>query len=524
MPLCSLTVVPWAVTATHGVLPQDVEVDVRVLAVRGNVVEIDRGTNAGAAPGDTVVLRPLAEAEVTGTVRSVSSDTATVILATPSPGLAPGVPGVLRLPRDRFPDPDAAVVLPRPEERPTVWGGRVLLGAYHLQDDGALPRTDSVGRLGLALDGTNPFGLGGRASVALELRSERTDYDAVDLEDDDSTYLRIDQLSYVWGGTRGRSGRFEVGRFLSVAFPELGLLDGVELSYRFDGGARIGTSAGSLVALDRERSFENAPQAALWALVPFGEDDHGELGVALQETWYEGEQDRDLLVSRLRWTDGGAWRADATAWVDLYRSDDSAASEGLDLTEARVGVTRSTPRGAGVRLDLAEIRFPSTRRYRSQEFTPEELLATETTTLSLAAWTPLGARGSLDGRVGVWEDEDTDGGWGDVGYEHRLRGDGIDRAGIGLFLARDRARDVIGARTRVSGPAWQGRWTLGVDGGFYERASTVDAGEEELLQGALRAGWNGGLGRGWSLYLDTALRFGDDQSALSFDFTLQRSF
>ena len=45
-----------------------------------------------------------------------------------------------------------------------------------------------------------------------------------------------------------------------------------------------------------------------------------------------------------------------------------------------------------------------------------------------------------------------------------------------------------------------------------------------FVQGALRAGWNGAFGADWYLYIDTAARFGDEQDALSFDITLQRSF
>ena len=45
-----------------------------------------------------------------------------------------------------------------------------------------------------------------------------------------------------------------------------------------------------------------------------------------------------------------------------------------------------------------------------------------------------------------------------------------------------------------------------------------------LLQGALRPGWSGAFKGGWTLYLDGAIGFGDDQDVLSLEFTLQRSF
>lgn len=528
---------------------QDIEVEVRVLSVRGNVVEIDRGTTAGAKPGDVVVLRPLGQPEVTGSVRSVTSDAATVVLSAAVPSLAPGVPGVLRLPRDRFPDPDAPRIAgmppplwrnpddqweeglpllaearsPRPDERPTEWTGRAWLGGYVLRDDGALPRDDHVGRLGLALEGQNPFGRGGRAHVALEVRGERTDFASDEFEDDSSTFLRVDELSYEWGGTRDEARRFEVGRFLSRAFPELGLLDGVEVSQRFENGARVGGALASQPALDRERSLENAPQLAVWALLPFAEEGRGELGFALQETWFEGDQDRDLFISRARWSDGEAWRADATAWVDLYRSDDAGKSQGLELTEARASVTRTFESGAGLRADVARVRFPSLRRYRAQDFTPDELGGDGVHTASLSGWLPSGERGTWNARLGAWSDDDADGGWADLGYDRRFGSDVIDRGSAALFLSDGREGGVVGARALVSGPGLGGRWSAGVDAGLYDRRDTL-GGTESLLQGALRTGWNGALGRGWFLYLDGAARFGDDQDALSLDFTLQRSF
>lgn len=538
-----------AVVASPRVPAQDIEIDVRVLGVRGDLVEIDRGTNAGAALGDQVVLRPLGQPEVTGTVRAVTADSASVLLNTASVAVAPGVPGVLRVPPGRFSDPDAPRTTgqpppvwrnpddqweeglpllaearsPKAEERPTEWSGRGWLGGYYLKDDGSLPRDDSVGRLGLALEGRNPFGHGGRMHVAAELRSERTDYTDPDLEDSSDSYLRIDELSYEWGGVRDEARRYEVGRFLSYTFPELGLLDGGEFSHRFDGGARVGASLGTLPALDEERSFENAPQVALWALVPFAEDGRGELGVALQETWYDGEQDRDLWLTRARWTDGNAWRADATTWVDLYRSDDVGKSEGLELTEAHTSLTRTFESGAGARVDVGYVQFPSLRRYRAQDLSEEVLRDANTSTASLSSWLPQGDHGTWNGHLGAWTDEDDDGGWVDLGYDRRFEGDRIERGSLALFLSDSQDGDVVGARSRVSGPGLGGRWSLGLDLGLYERLAT-DGSTEDLLQGALRPGWSGAFKGGWFLYVDGGIGFGDDQDVLSLEFTLQRSF
>ena len=529
-----------AVLCTAALSPEDLTLDLRVLAVRGDLVEIDRGTLAGVAVGDPVILRPLGRPEVQGTVQAVATAGATVLVVGGGAALAPGTPGVVRIPEGRLAPPEAGAPTfrnpderwdeglpllaearsPRPKERPSAWTGRAWAGAYVLQDDGALPRDDRVLRLGLAAEGQNPFGRGGRLRIAGELRAEDIDYVAPDFADDSATFLRVDSLSYEWGGTREAPTRYEVGRFLPFVFPELGLLDGVEASHRFASGARVGATLGALAGLDRDRSFGDAPQAALWSVLPF-HDDRAELGLALQETWYEGEQDRDLVLTRLRWTDGAAWRADATAWFDYYRSEDVGRSSSFELTEARASVTRLFEGGAGIRVDFASFQPPIVRRERPQALALEELREAETAALAL--WLPQGARTTWSARLGGWRDDDLDGSWGELGFDRRLDRQVIEHLHVAALYTTGRDGDILGMRLRLGGLGLAGRWYMGADLGVFQRPD-VQGGDESLDQNALRAGWSRVFGGDWQCFIDLAQRFGDEQDALSLDITLQRSF
>ena len=55
-------------------------VEVRVLSVQGQLVQIDRGREAGVEPGDRLRLQPLGQSERFGRVQSVAERTAWVLM------------------------------------------------------------------------------------------------------------------------------------------------------------------------------------------------------------------------------------------------------------------------------------------------------------------------------------------------------------------------------------------------------------------------------------------------------------
>ena len=308
-------------------------VEVRVLSVQGQLVQIDRGREAGVEPGDRLRLQPLGQSERFGRVQSVAERTAWVLML-PGPegeaGMDIGTGGELELPAERrraaasesdfrdrsgpLPETEPRWADPveptdssrplleqlgtRPEERASLWRGRTWMSSY-LSAERALRDSHSLfARAGLELEGDNPFGYGG----ALQLRAE-FDYRAYDAEGDPAESepaVRLERASYRRGGQRFETRRLEVGRFLQHGFPELGLLDGMELQWGREDGARVGVSAGWLPEATQELTTGNDFQLAAFYRGSAGgtalADTRWHWGAAVQQTWHDGTPDRSLLL------------------------------------------------------------------------------------------------------------------------------------------------------------------------------------------------------------------------------------
>lgn len=534
---------------------QDVLVELRVLTVLPGagdavVVRVDQGTAAGLRPGDRVTLRPLGLAPLQGTVLEADPREATVDVPQRGADVAPGVPGEVRVPRERLEDEGAelpagaegrppirwsseeaewaedapllaeAKVLDR-EEREPAWRGRTYLSTDLIRDRVGAGRDDLFLRLGVDARGTNLFGYGGELRLDGELNLRDTE--VADGQGESETLGRVDRLSYALGGVRGRPTRVEVGRFLPSEFPELGLLDGVEVSHRTAAGHRYGGSLGFLPSFDRQRSTGETLQAATWASFALDPDEHMRLGAAYQRTWHKGDADRELLLARLRWYPGGAWSASATAWVDVYGAEDTPKDEGPELTQVFANVSRRFGSEGGLTLSGSRVRYPAVLRGGLQDLPAEILQDGRADRVTLSGWKRLGETQRLSARVDRWSDQEADGLGGELGWQKRLGAGVLDRVDVAAFLRTGRTTDVVGVRTGTGGPLAGGRWRAHLDVGLYEQLG-FSGDQEELLQNALLLGWDGSLADGWALSLNGAYRFGDEQDAVSLGFLLQRSF
>ena len=527
----------------------DVRVEVRVLSVVGDLVRIDRGAAAGIEPGDRVILIPLGRARVESVTLHVNERDSTVRVEPGVLGLAPGVAGIVILPAVRFDDEEAAqaradgrpaIQWQSPEngwdgatplladarassrsERPSKWRGRGYLTGDFIRDRNRVERDDTFSRVGLDLRGENVFGFGGTMRVDGEFNYRSLEIDGEQIEDE--TLGRLDRLSYSVGGTREQARRVEFGRFLPREFPELGLLDGAEVSWRTPGGHRFGTSFGYLPSYDRERTTGDTLQISTWGSLAVDTDQRFEVGGALQKTWHEGDADRDLLLTRIRWSPDGPWSAYATAWWDFYGSDDVAKEDDVELTQMFANVTRMIGTGSGISLSGNITRYPELLRGGLQDLPLELLTDGESQRISLGGWTRVTSIDRVRVRLDHWSDQESDGGGGELGWERDVYGDVFDRFDVSGFVQQARFTDVYGLRFGTGGPLGPGRWRVHVDTGLYEQLG-FSGGQGELLQNAFRLGWDGSLGRDWFLSLTTTYRFGDEQDAVSLGFLLQRSF
>lgn len=521
-------------------------VQLRVSALRADgVVAIDRGMSDGLAVRDVVRFEPRSGGTLVGDVVRVEDKSALVLLRDVERVPEPGTPGAVRVPEARFrlderPEPEgelpekppwameetpwpedmpllAEVGAVRPEDRASYLTGR----AYLIVDQtwAAPERNDAFYRAGLDLSMVNPFGHGGTLHTDFEGNYRRVE--VPDRSTQRNTRLRLDRFSYARGGTRFDELGWEVGRFLQSGMPEFGVIDGGELSVRREGGDRYGISLGFLPEPDRD--YETGEDLALaawyrWALRP---DDSLGLWTGVQSSWHNGNRDRDLFVGKLEYLPDAGWDFQGTLWVDYYDDSDDIKEQAVELTQAYL---RSSKRwDAGHRLEVSYRRqlFPELLR---DEFldpvTAAEILDNRYDRLTFGGVRALSHDRRLEGRLGLWDDEDESG----VDGEIELEADDLffarDRGSLALFATRGQFTTLYGTRLDFHLDEGGRGWDLSYE---FAYADQGDFDEGTILQHRLRAGGALYAARGWSLSFFTELLTWEGDDSLSIGLYLQET-
>jgi hypothetical protein len=521
-----------------------VRIEVTVTAVAAQTAYLDKGREDHIEPGDAVVLRPPAGAAVKAVVRSVARNSCRVELAAGADHVAIGDRGEVIVPAVRFaapePPPDEhppwtaddegydpsqpllAAPVTRPEDRPVRVHGRYYLdfaGTWDSEQDSEY----QLWRTGVDVTVENPFADGGEAHFVGELF--RHDVDLASGPDDTTNLARPDRASYLWGGTRERPDSFQVGRFLQSEFPELGVIDGVEASHRLESGGRVGASFGYLPEWFPDMRTGQDLQAAVFYRRDADERSPLSWGLAYQNTWHEGAQDRNLFVADF----DAALAEDVTlsgeALVDYYGpGGDELKGDGPQLTEAHLAGNWRLDPHAGVGVRASRTRWPEEKRDEFGQLSPEQVQHGHVTRYGVNGWKGLGEHWRLDARVDGWTDEDQTGSSGDV------------RATLSDLLWKD--GDLVltvfgthGEFTEGRGVRLAARSALGVLGYGSLSWETADYESDQLggvhadtEQQALRASLDSDLGRGWSLSLYAERRTGDGLESTSLGLFLQESF
>lgn len=539
------------------VVQQEVDlVPVRVLAVRGDLVQIDRGQEAGVEPGDRVRLRPLGQADRFGRVQSVAERSAWVLLL-PGPeaesAVDIGTAGEVELPRERRPQagspesgyrersgplpesepawadpvPNGAAEQPlleqlgtRPDERAPRWSGRLWSSTYFAADRKFTRRHSLSSRTGVDLEFDNPFLQGG--SLHLRTEFDFRSFDAEGEPADHEAAVRLERASYRIGGHRHATSRWEIGRFLQHGFPELGLLDGVEWQRGRADQTRFGVSAGWLPEGTQELTTGNDFQLAAFYRGTTGgtslADARWRWGAAAQQTWHDGEADRRLMILQADWTRGGwAWRN--SAWLDHYDADDLGKDPGLEPTLA-YSMLHFGERTWGGSASLRHWRYPQLARFQAGNFILLDLFEDRTTRVDLSMWWRASARTRLRVRVDRWDSRDRDGQGVEVGGTWTdLFAEGLT-TGIQVFQHQGAFTEAWGARLQQSLPRAVGDWRLHLETArFDERFARSDVQEHELRLRGFHS-----FASGWSATLDLGWRFGADLNSPSLSLFLSRSF
>lgn len=539
----------FALCATAPVLAGEDEartmVEVRVTASLPGRVQIDRGREVGIEPGDRVRLLPFAGAAVEGTVESVEDRAAWVTLQDPAIEVELGTRGEIYVPDSRLAeragagDADvehppweygeeawsddmpllAQVKVPKPEERPTQMSGRWYTSYDWTDDKEGHGRKYDYFAAGADMRWENPFQRGG--SLNLELEYDRRSYET-STEDDSEDYLRLERLSYAWGGTRETPRRWEIGRFLQSGMPQFGVLDGVEMVQRLDNGDRFGASIGLMPEPDAQFDTGNDMQGAAFYRWVAGEREQLSVGTGVQKTMHDGHADRDLWVTDLRWYPLEGWNASASVWVDFYGSEDVVKDSGPELTQVFATVGYRWKR-TGLSLTATELRFPELLRREYDPVLAADLLDNKLDRVSLSGWTRITDNVRLRARVDQWTDEDGSGGGESIGTTISDVIGKRSRLDLELFRNEGQYTDVLGGRVGLGLSTDVGSFDVAWELGQFDQVDFYGT-KENLDQHRLRAAWDLDLAKDLDLSLFAENRFGDEQDALTVGFYLQRRF
>ena len=532
-------------------------VEVRVTSAQPRATVIDRGSADGLAKGDRVVLRPRDGSHIEGTIVRIGERAAVVEPDDATFVPAPGTRGEVRVPLARFApverpaleqpaaqdtppelppehppwervdddwteeQPLLARVRPlRPRERDPRFTGRMYTSLDFI--DGSEGDTrDTFARAGVDFLYENAFGAGG--DLHLDAEVNYRDTDVPDGQGDEDEVLRIDRLSYAWGGHRFAPDRMEVGRFLQREMPEFGVLDGAEWNRRLESGDVVGASVGFLPEPDRRQRTGRDLSLATWYRWVADESELLSVTGGFQKTFHNFDADRDLFVAKVLYLPADTWSFSGTAWVDLYTSGDEAKGSGPEITQAYVTTGRRWQSGSALRATYTHLAFPELERDEFEPVLLQDLADAHNDRLSIYGRQALGRTVAIFGQVGGWHDETGDGVDAEAGFDvDDLLFDGsrIEVAGFGT-----EGRFVTTAGWRASLALLEERtaWRVGYEF-TLNRIEGFQSDNNDIPQHRARASWERHGDSGWGFSAHADVVFYDSETAVLTGLLLQRSF
>ncbi|HEX5053424.1 MAG TPA: hypothetical protein VFZ65_16725 [Planctomycetota bacterium] len=543
----------WVVGAAAAQEPGSRErtVQLTVTSAGDDSVYLDHGRDVGLQVGSLVTLSAPGAPNLEVEVRSVShtSSRAVVPSGVPLPpvgtrgearvvppepaGAAAPAPAPVRAvpehpPWTRQEDPRAPgqpLLVPtfgqRPDERPATLDGRWFASGQWSQDRGGDRNSEYLLlRTGLRADATNYLGTGERIRVAGEFDHRSVMLpDAPDESDQD---VRLDLLSVAFATEAWAATGVEVGRFYSQALPELGLVDGVEVVQRFEGGFRLGGGLGAYPVPFPAR--ETGEDTGVHVFVDYVADAARTFAYSLgvQKTWHKGSADRDLVLVRGEWRPADRMWLLASAKVDFYTGDDTIKGRGAELTEL-LAQARWDANDVGAGLLVSHFTWPELKRDEYQNL-PDALVRdgyvdrlSANGSMRPASWLSLRVRGDL------WRDQDRDGTAYGVDADVRsVIGDG-SALSLPYFETDGGYSAGPGARAALRGRLGDGSWHAGYRWHRYELDGLV-TGPEKFVRQSVDVGVSWPISVSGDFDFTCERWFGDGENAIALGFYLQWRF
>lgn len=519
----------------------------RVSSVRPNgELVVDRGRRDQLQVGDRIVLMPRIGPVLHGAVTGVEERTALVELVDRTAVVVIGVKGEVLVPRARLQpagqDPSApnnpnnptgptqsaddgwrpgmpllgSTRPPRAEERASSLSGRAFVAVDLVRTLDSF--SQSFLRAGGDVEVDNLRGDGGalRFSGEFDLLTETSGNDGAD--------LRVYELSYTHGGTRFDPLRWQAGRFLQHDMPEFGILDGGEVGYRLENGDRVGGSFGYLPLLDEDMDSLGDLQLAGWYVGAADFSARFSWAVGFQKTWHHLENDRDLVVGRVRYFQPEGWSLAASMWVDYYGGGDGAKGQTLGLTRANAFATRRWVGSGGLEFAFDHEEYPLTlRREIPQIIQPQALLDAHQDRLTAHAFWNSSQKTMWRLRGTVWSDEDRNGGSIECGWTAEDLLQAGARTGLTAFDVQGLTSSLVGVRVDHGGNFGFGRGDVLYELGFVHHEG-FPGDRNDMLQHRLGGLCSTNLGAGSDLTIYADGTLWDREFSFGVGFYVQHSF
>lgn len=518
------------------------ELELRIASLRPNgQCVVDRGKRDGVQVDDRVVLAPRGQRPVNGRIVEVEERTALVALIDPTAVVPIGTRGHVLLPRARrgaaAPNPPQPAQQPATEPAAEEWvPGMPLLGRRRPPNPAERPATlrgrlYGSSQLVRTLDTFSQSFLNAGADATIDnvdgsggvLRFQGAFIRSKEFNGVVGNDLRLYELSYERGGTRFDPVHWQLGRFLPRDMPEFGLLDGVELGMRREGGDRFGVSFGYLPQLDDDMDTFADLQLAAWYVWNQDVAERLSFGIGYQHTWHRLDNDRDLVLLKARYLPADGWDLSSTLWVDFYNSADVVKDSSVEITRANVFAVRRW-QDKGIEAFYDHEAYPDVVRKELPQFIlPATLQGAHVDRVSVHGWTGGGELPRWFSRVTGWVDEERTGGAVELGVELRDLLAERSQTTIALFDMQGPRSTMVGVRLQHGGSFSYGRLDLLYELGFVHFESTP-ADRNDLFQHRLAAMLSTDLGGGWDASFTGDGTLYDDRASFGIGIYVQRLF
>ncbi len=436
----ALLLAAWLWLSAVGRAQEFTSVEAHVTSVSAGYVYLDRGLDAGIRVDDNVTIILDTGFNSDGRVRSVTRTSARVELLPGAVEPQVGTRVQILIPTARLKplaegehqpweaqnpswDPNRPLLAPAfgtaPGERESVTSGQVYWRTSGTFDRGASGGDYLLTSLGLDGRRTNPFGKGGEFDISAEVFYR--DDQIPGQPDQSTTDTSVRRFAYRIGGEEDNPTRWEFGRFLQFEFPELGLLDGVEWTEKTASGGAYGASFGAMPEPYPTLPKDDDVEAAVYYRWSADRERKFTWGAAYQNTWHQGNPDRNLFVGTLDWNASRRFSLHAITWVDYYGPGDTVKPDGFEMTEFTASATWRTSERSSLNINTTARRYPEMQRSEFVGVSPEQLLHGHIERAGLGWSGMLSTTTRASARADYWQDQDDDGdnydasvGWRDL--------------------------------------------------------------------------------------------------------------